>query len=620
MQFGPMYGGQMGSMSGYYYDSGYYQSQQQAVSSQAKQTGPTATVSSPPTVDAEPSTSQGTQSQSHSPIVTARETDPIPEKPGPASSSTPKKVDLPNYSPISEPEGNVDASKLDFIMPDHSTTASSVLASTVDNANSSETSIIPKSLKPKAQPAASSEASQLNQMSAHSGLITGSSDTSGDQQQGDIPLKDTNNNNKIDTSQHISMNAEKVNTSEFVQPEPPKVYQENLDKLPYLSSARRITLAYKYYPFSKKPVANNTPVSEARGSDEDETAPKQDEVLETSFPISSFITESWRAQGKSFKESLQKALVMDKSDPPENEADATDNKEAEDEDEDEFMVYSSSFGSILKSKPVKKQHAFHYNKEKFAPFVKLDGNITKLMRDDRKTWNLSLKLNADEIKHIQLAESYNLYAESHATAFCRSSRRAVNQVLSHLNPETQPDDVAALKDCKYMLKGMAMAIEQIVQNSIYVHAGLTAKLRSDFLQAQGNYLPLHVKQGLLHECFGGTGLFNSQIKKYVPDITAHNEKINQSKLTNAVVGKFKGYKIPRKSGSQDDDFQPGSSNDDQGTRGRGRGRGRNNNNRGRGAGRGQTKQYDDGKPQDHNNASNRGGKAKNKGRGKKSHN
>ena len=429
----------------------------------------------------------------------------------------------------------------------------------------------------------------------------------------------------MDNPANLGANAENNDQQVHVSPQS---FPQNIFHLPQISQSRRITTAYKYVPFVRRVVTDPRPTSEARGSDDEEVPAKPEEISENSFPIASYIQKSWRYQNASFKETLKKAIVATNETTP-AEVPASENQNEDQEatasgssqsdpaskpkkQEDSFSLYAATFGSILKGKPTKKQSDFHYNEPLYASFVELDGDINKLRRDDRKKWELGLRLSADEIKNIQIAMSHSLNANSHLSAYLKASRAALNNVLVTLDPEQHAENIATLHDVKYMLYGAVMAMEQNVRNDIYVHAGLTAQIRADFLKAQGNYIPIHIKQALLHENFGGSGLFNSQIHKYTAEIAAHNEKIHQNKVHAAInqrmappppppppnpsqSGNLDGYKIPKFNKFQNQAGQGQGQQDGGAGRGRGRGQNKgqrppgqqNQNNNNRGGGRGQ---------------------------------
>ena len=412
----------------------------------------------------------------------------------PLSTSSPKGLDTHNYSMISDANDSLNITKLNIVANDNTINATNVLASTVE-----------------CNPSVNSE-------------------TVDDFK--DLPLHDPN----LETVES------KPDIIDLVSS--PVHYHENVRKLPPLSAQKRVSTAYKYYSFPKKNPAPPRLVSEARGS-EDEADDSPEEINENSFPISSFILESWQDLGKGFKNSLQEALVMNKgtgTDTSNNNNDSENSANANAEKigtskTDAFVLHSERFGSVFKGKPEKKQGNFFYHEEKFAQYVQLDSDVALIQKpsNTNKKWKLMAHLGEDEVKNVQTSMSYGLYAESHSTAYVRACRKAINQVLLSLNPETEAANIERLHDVKQMLRGVAMAIEQSVQMFIYVHAGLTAQLRSNFLQAQGNYLPTHVKQGLLHELFGGSALFNTQIAKYVENVDKHNNKFHQNKMNAAVV-------------------------------------------------------------------------------------
>ena len=185
---------------------------------------------------------------------------------------------------------------------------------------------------------------------------------------------------------------------------------------------------------------------------------------------------------------------------------------------------------------------------------------------------------------MQTAMSYGLYADSHSMAYLKASRLAINRVLLTLDPATSAENIAILHDIKHMLHGTASALTHSINMLVYLHAGLSAQLRADFLQTMAAFIPAHVRQNLQYEMFGGTGLFNSHIYKYAADLQAHRDKIHQDTLTSAVASNNKGkawdpgYKIPKVTQSSNPPPPPQQNPPPQ------RGRGGGNPNRGRGRG------------------------------------
>ena len=488
---------------------------------------PSATVSNPnastSSMPAEPSTSQ----RSQPPMLVARPNE------APEGSSTPKRTDVPQYSPISPVSS--DRSKCStVVMNNLSANASSVLASSAGVLLSFDKDISQSSL-----PAGNNVTEIANPSGTALGVPMDSVEP--DSRVPTNQIQDTinqiaptavnseqledNNNNKVDI-QNAQGSEE---TPAAIKP----TFPDNLERQPPLSDNRRITLAYKYFPFPRRVVKDSKPVSDARGSDNDDDLvnTKPEDASENSFPVDSFITKSWAYQDKKFRENLKKGMIMGNQEKAERAAQGAE----EADQEEEFCAYSSNFASILKTKPEKKQSAFHFNKARFAPNVELEADINKLRRDDTKEWEIRMKLPTSEIKNIQTAMCYNLQAQSHAFAFLKSSRAALNQVLVSLNPDEHAENIQTIRDVKQMLSGIVCCAEQTVRDAIYVHAGLTANIRTDFLKGQGNYLPIHTKQALLHESLGGTGLFDGQIHKYEADVLAHNAKLHQNKMDAAVV-------------------------------------------------------------------------------------
>ena len=456
----------------------------------------------------------------------------------PAGTSSPKPYSVPTLSPISDANDS-DVSKLNIIAPDTTLDVSSILARTTTSSTSldQQVEIAGISLPQPAQ-------GQVDPGNSNDNFANGPLDIPLPPPQHDA-VGVQNNGEQAMANEQVAPDQAAVNDQQDQgNIEAPPTYPDNAARLPYISHPRRISLAYKYFPFETRADGPVRDVSEARGSDEDREA-RPSEIAHNSFPMSNYILRSWQTRGKAFQDVLQKAMVMDPdAEPAEDSANpGTDDSKKQ----DKFLLYSEKFGSILKNKPEKQQQNFYYHTPKFGDYVQADLDITDLAKpepkdannqpkkDDRKlTWKPELHLTADEIRNIQLASAYSLHAESHASAYLRASRCAINEVLTTLPPDQQAENISKLKDVKYMLQGAVYAVEQNVSNAIYVHSGLTAHMRADFLSAQGDFLPIHVKQKLLHEHFGGSGLFNSAISKYVDEITRHNTKQGQKNLENAV--------------------------------------------------------------------------------------
>ena len=446
---------------------------------------PTATVSKPPQDDTDLQRSLSMPPPPPPPEVPIPAPTPAPTTVGaePASTSSPKRVPLPDYSPISDDLGVLDSSKCNIVMGDSTINASSIMGT---GAISSPDEIDGSQPVQKLDPSASAE------------------------QESHLQANDANQ----------------------------QLFPENCAPLDFMTHTKRITLAYKYFPFERKVVSDDKPVSEART--QETVVKKPEDATENSFPISSYILESWNQQGKAFKQNLQQALVMDQLQPQEGNAEASkgDEPSVVVKKSDQFLLHSQNLGSILRGKPVKKQQDFFYNEDKFAAFTKADDDLATLLPNasDRSTftWQPQLTLSSDEIKHIQLACAYGLYAESHASAYLRASNQAVDKVLVKFDPETHQEDISTLHDLKYLLNGVVGALEQNVRMLVYIHSGLTAQMRANFLLDQGDSIPVHIKQRLLHQMLGGTGLFNSKISQFLPDIEKHRAKQAQEKRDAAI--------------------------------------------------------------------------------------
>ena len=429
-----------------------------------------------------------------------------------------------------------------------------------------------------------------------------------------VPDIDHNLENTKDKSIVDSQNVDN-SVLNNVKIEPLPSFDVNVLPLPHLSITRRISTAYKYYSFPRKAVPEKRQVSEAHGSDEETSKPE--EVIENSFPIASAIMQGWQEQGKSFSTTLKKALVMD--DPEVNES-VNDSKNEQNDSENssdskkkksDAKLFSKNTPSILKNAPKRKQGDFYYHEEKFGQFVQLDSNIELLTPSgfDPSSHKLQVNLSEEEVRNMQTAMSFGLHAESHLSSYITASRKAINKALLKLDPETYANEITALQDAKHMLYGAANAVDQSVKMMVYIHAGLTATLRTDFLKTHCPKLPTPVIQGLMHAQFGGSALFNSQIGKFTKELELHRQKEHHSTLQTAVTKSMQSQQ-PKSSTFVPPSVPP---NQGQGNRGgfnasRGRG-GHGSFQHSRGAGNAQTNSFQ--QPR-HNN--NRGGYQGNRGK------
>ena len=469
---------------------------------------------------------------------------PLPQAPPvvPNHTSSPKPiVDMPAYSPISDPG-----------LP-------AVDNNNNDSGNASKSNIVMSDTS--VQPSMSSSLAYTLNLNKQSRILSSHdmqcNSTSEDVQVIDTDVTENDPNLVInDSSQKPVVKIENVSQNDVksndIQVLTKKQFPDNVSPLEPISIPRRITTAYKYYPFVRSGVPQKKPRSEAHGIDE---VPKaKEEIVENSFPMASLIKASWQDQGKSFRNSMKDALIMpdEPSDlPDKNDPEATNNTESGDsQGAPKPKLFCKVPPNLLKNRPPKKQGDFYYHNMTFSPFVEFEHNIDILTPSgfDVSNYKFNVNLAEDEVKNIQYALSYGLQAESHANSYVSASHCAINQALLHLDPKTHADEITALHDAKYMLSGAANALEQSVKMMIYPHAGLTAIIRSDFLKAIGDTVPVHVKQGLLFENFGGTGLFNSKIDKYRADIELHQNKLHQASLSTAVQKSLNNNSQSRNSG------------------------------------------------------------------------
>ena len=476
----------------------------------------------------------------------------------PSGTSTPRNsVDISAYSPISEPDtaavknsNNNNKSKSSIVMPDNTIDVS--MSSSLANVKNSSIDVVT--------------------LDTH---VDDVNDT-------DVPDFDPNIviDHDVDVSKNVT--TDNVDKEVIVKTEPLPSFPDNVLPLPHLSVTKRVSTAYKYYSFPRKPVPERQVPSEAHGSDEE--IPKSDEVIENSFPVNSSVLKGWQDQSKAFKNSLKEALVMDKENQPSESAQSE--SQGNKKKDDEATLFSKSTPSILKNKPTRKQGDFYYHEEKFGQFVQLDSNIELLTPAgfEPGSYKLQVSLTEDEVKNMQLAMSYGLHAESHASSYITASRKAINQALVKLDPEKFSEQIKALQDAKHMLYGATNASDFSIQKMIYIHAGLTASMRTDFLKSQTANIPSHVMQNLLYAQFGGSALFNSQISKYTNDIELQRQKEHQSSLQHAVI-KSQGQQPPKRTDGYVHPSAPPLQNQGQGRGGfnsANRGRGNGGSHRGRG--------------------------------------
>ena len=240
---------------------------------------------------------------------------PPPTVAPPAGTSSPaRKSYLPLTSPVSDVEVPVhNTSKLNIIMPDNTINASALASS--------------------------------------AGITSPIHSVEIDEQCSDADLPEDDPN--------LDLQSQNGNTSHTA----PKTFPENVIPLPHISTMRRVSTAYKYADIPRQVIPPKKAKSEAHGSDEEKETP--DDIREVSFPISSYITESWQSRSKAFKRSLKEALIMDQPQEPEaNSAQTGEAGASEDaKKKDKKSVYSKTHPMILKNKPINHKENFSITKK-----------------------------------------------------------------------------------------------------------------------------------------------------------------------------------------------------------------------------------------------------------------
>ena len=301
-----------------------------------------------------------------------------------------------------------------------------------------------------------------------------------------------------------------------------------------VSASGRIALAYKYAENEIQPWVDPDEEEDSggfRGSAEEDEKKKERELTPknpTSFPPYQPIRKMWYKQSVHHHKSTKKIVVMDES-----PGDAT-SQEKKSESGPQFLQKISN--PAFSKQPVRKEWAYQIHDAAWCDYVRVDGDIHTITLDKKKfDFQMEMRLSKKEWVAIQQSQGNALDAMAHAGHFLQSSRNAINQVLLGLDPVKEAHTVETLRDVKAMLKGVGFSCDFASQNAVFVHAGLTATARDQFIKQEYVFLPDDVKVRLLNQPFGGHMLFNKKLQDIVPVLKSSQKEAREDRISEALV-------------------------------------------------------------------------------------
>ena len=274
---------------------------------------------------------------------------------------------------------------------------------------------------------------------------------------------------------------------------PVQTFEENVH-IPVIKNSERIALAYKYVDIPDRPRVSR-PVSQARGDDRSLDDDRED-ATKNSFPVTDYIPQAFQHFSMKYKKEVDDAFMI-------NEAQTEGSSEGP-------GTLTKSLRNALKAAPEQYRWAFNCHTKGWADCVQFDRDVNTIRRDSKAPITQSIVLPQDEWRHVQWAATHGMQAGNHCDWFNTASRAALDSVLVNLNPETQSDTIECLQEVKQMLKGIAYANEHMLDNFVYIHAGITATLREGLIKAEGNYIPQDMRPFLQYQPFGGNMVFNGK--------------------------------------------------------------------------------------------------------------
>ena len=317
-----------------------------------------------------------------------------------------------------------------------------------------------------------------------------------------------------------------------ISPVPAPTFEDNVI-IPGIKNSERIAIAYKYCTIPDKPPVQR-PVSQARGEDRNVDDDRED-TTKNSFPVADYIPLAFQHFTIKYKKEVDDAFIID-----ENQGKSTEGP----------GTLSHSQKSALKGAPEQYRWAFNCHTKEWADFVKFDRDINTIRRNSQSNVNQSLTLPPEEWGHLQVAATHGMQAGSHCDWFNTASRAAIDSVLVTLDPATHADTISCLQEVKQMLKGVAYANEHIVDNFVYVHAGITAALRENFIRSEGTHIPQDMRPYLQFQPFGGNMVFNGRCAIPAARIKAENTDAAMCKIAKGTTPSNprggSGPRIPKK--------------------------------------------------------------------------
>ena len=306
-----------------------------------------------------------------------------------------------------------------------------------------------------------------------------------------------------------------------------------------VSASGRIALAYKYAENEIQPWVDPEEDEDSvgfRGSAEEDDKKKERELTPknpTSFPPYSPILKMWYKQSVHHLKSTKKIVVM--ADPA---SASTTDKDQEKKPGQEPQFLQKISNPAFSKQPVRKEWAYQIHDPSWCDYVRLDGDIHSIVPEEKKKkfdFQMEMRLAKKDWVAIQQSQGNTLDAMSHAGHFLHSSRNAINKVLCGLDPVKEAHTVEALRDVKAMLTGVGFSCDFAAKNSVFVHAGLTAAAREQFIKQECVDLPDDLKVKLINQPFGGHMLFNNKLHDIVPQLKASQKETRDERITEALA-------------------------------------------------------------------------------------
>ena len=259
---------------------------------------------------------------------------------------------------------------------------------------------------------------------------------------------------------------------------------------------RRLQLVYKTLPDQLTPPApqEKETVSLGRGKLVVKAKPE-------SLPPSRFIEKKFAAYHKRAHQSIQTVEVK-----------KTEQEQKEGKESEKVKILSQMKPKLgFDKNPFNPRWLYNTDKGGWPEKVQPDDQITLLTYDFNPPSD-NFHFKRKELQQIQQSAALSLNASTHVDWTFAAVRKLLADAIACGSSVT--NHLRAIHD---LVEGAAYANEFIADQSIYVHGGITHKIRNDYVQQMEDLTPTESTEPI-SQPYDASAVFNGQISKIVKDV------------------------------------------------------------------------------------------------------